>query len=209
MKSFLPAALFLAACTTSAPTNPEPDEVATGADFSVALEVPAETTPQGTPTEEPEPALRPNLVPLVVDRAGNEVDLETITSASDIYLSVKPADAAKEVVSQDFMFQVVDRDGAVKSIDGADCRIFHVDARGSIDIAYMNSASTCQRRTVQLADGRFLIALAPLHEVAKDDSGAMHYTLNIEALATCGDDNEFDEACSVDFSILSCTGDDH
>jgi hypothetical protein len=117
----------------------------------------------------------------VVDEAGQSVELNRFMAKTDVYLTVNISDPAKPVVPEDFVFQVIDATGSLKSSDAPSCRRFHVDESGTID-----SAGICDHAIMHLDDGTTLIGVAPFTDANK-------YSLQITA-----DD---DERISVPFSV--------
>lgn len=106
----------------------------------------------------------------VVDEMGKAVELNRFAAVTDVFLSVRAADAAKPVVAEEFSFVVTDKNGVVVSSDEPPCRKFDVDDRG--DIASVTER--CLHEIVEAEDGRTLIGVAPFYN-------AMKMTLEISA----------------------------
>lgn len=117
----------------------------------------------------------------VVDETGNTVELNRFAAKTDVYLTVKISDETKPVVAEDFVFQVVDPDGSIKSSDVPSCRRFHIDESAAID-----SAAICDHAIAQLDDRTTLIGVAPFADATK---------LSLQITADDG------ERISVPFSI--------
>jgi hypothetical protein len=116
----------------------------------------------------------------VVDEAGQPVELNRFAAKTDVYLTVNISDPTKPVVPEDFVFQVIDATGSLKSSDAPSCRRFHVDETGSID-----NAGICDHALANV-DGATLIGVAPFTDASK-------YSLQITA-----DDGE---RISVPFAV--------
>ena len=117
----------------------------------------------------------------VVDGTGQPVELNRFAVKSDVYFTVNISDPTKPVEPEEFVFQVIDTTGSVKSSDALSCRRFHVDETGTID-----SAGICDHAIAKLDDGTTLIGVAPFSDANK-------YSLEIKA--------EDDERISVPFSV--------
>jgi hypothetical protein len=117
----------------------------------------------------------------VVDEAGQSVELNRFAAKTDAYFTVNISDPDQPVTPEDFVFQVVDATGSLKSSDAPSCRRFHVDESGTID-----SAGICDHAIAHLDDGTTLIGVAPFTDATK-------YSLQITA-----DDGE---RISVPFSV--------
>jgi hypothetical protein len=116
----------------------------------------------------------------VVDETGQPVELNRFAAKSDVYLTVNISDPTKPVEPEEFVFQVIDATGSVKSSDALNCRRFHVDETGMID-----SAGICDHALANV-DGATLIGVAPFTDASK-------YSLEIKA--------EDNERISVPFSV--------
>jgi len=116
----------------------------------------------------------------VVDEAGQSVELNRFAAKTDVYFTVNISDPTKPVVPEDFVFQVIDATGSLRSSDAPSCRRFHVDESGSID-----SAGICDH-AIAAVDGAMLIGVAPFSDASK-------YSLQITA--------EDDERISVPFTV--------
>ena len=117
----------------------------------------------------------------VVDKTGSAVELNRFAAKLDVYLTVNISDEAKPVEPEDFVFQVIDNTGSVKSSDAPSCRRFLRRRVGSIE-----SVAICDHALVHLDDGTTLIGVAPFADATK-------HSLEITA-----DDGE---RISVPFSI--------
>lgn len=97
----------------------------------------------------------------VVDDTGSPVELNHFAAKTDVYLTVNISDPTKPVVAEDFVFQVIDTTGSIKSSDAPSCRRFHVDETGAID-----SAGICDHAIANV-DGATLIGVAPFADASK------------------------------------------
>ena len=170
--------------------------------------------PQGVESADDKPeSTSLNLSLVLVDETGAAVTDNSFEAKEDVYLDMRILDQDSPVVAQDFVFQIVDAQGTVLSSDPIECRRFHVSAAGYIDRVYSGTTAggaQCIHMFERMGDGHVLVQLMPFADSALDDSGAMHFTVKVAALATCGSDADFKDALTSSFTIedKAACGDD-
>jgi hypothetical protein len=121
---------------------------------------------------QPEPGMRLR----VVDAQGAALGLSS--DKRDVFIGLSGMVTQADIVDADYAFQVIDQTGAVLSLDDSPCRRFHVDSAGQL--ALVDSA--CRHEA-----GAGNVQLMPFADAEPDDSGAMHFIVQIAPADTSFD----------------------
>ncbi len=148
-----------------------------------------------------------NVALVLLDQDGGRMPRDTFDARDQVYFSLEAADAAKPVVAEDYAFQIVGNDGALRSNDAFACRLFHVNARGMIDSVQSAGGSDCEHELRRGGDGRILVKAMPFEVPQTNGNSPAKLTVKIATLATCRGDNEFGAGIGAPFEIESSDGD--
>lgn len=137
----------------------------------------------GDPVDyEPPPPVEPGLLLRIASGDGDVIPVMPLSTKLEAHIRILGQATAADVVDSDYVFQVLDLNGNLVSSDDADCRRFHVNQFGRIDLVYEGrdtSGATCTHDFGIADNNSLVIQLVPFADVPADTNGVMSYVVDV------------------------------